>query len=112
VLFRFSGWLHGSFNSPHISVVLPLNQTSREEGCVAKHAATTVALTWPVSAVIVLTAQAGEEGRVEYLSTRAICRGADGKGRGPMSNKLKVKPADLTLLAKAARLLAGEAWES
>ena len=28
----------------------------------------------------------------------AECHGADGKGKGPMSSKLKIKPADLTIL--------------
>jgi hypothetical protein len=45
-------------------------------------------------------AQALETGRAEFLSKCAVCHGVDGKGTGPMSSKLKVKPADLTILAK------------
>ena len=41
-----------------------------------------------------------DTGRIEFLSKCAECHGADGKGAGPMSNKLKVKPANLTILAK------------
>jgi len=44
--------------------------------------------------------QALETGRAEFLSKCAVCHGVDGKGTGPMSSKLKVKPADLTILAK------------
>ena len=39
-------------------------------------------------------------GRVEFLSKCAECHGADGRGEGVISGKLKRKPADLTLLAK------------
>ena len=45
-------------------------------------------------------AQDLEKGRIEFLSKCAECHGADGKGAGRISNKLKIKPADLTLLAK------------
>jgi hypothetical protein len=45
-------------------------------------------------------AQDLDTGRVEYLSKCAVCHGADGRGAGPMSIKLKPKPADLTVLAK------------
>jgi hypothetical protein len=34
-----------------------------------------------------------------YRSYCASCHGADGKGRGPVANVLKVPPADLTTLA-------------
>lgn len=45
-------------------------------------------------------AQDPEKGRIEFLSKCAECHGADGKGAGPTSSKLKTRPADLTLLAK------------
>ena len=45
-------------------------------------------------------AQDLEKGRIEFLSKCAGCHGSDGKGAGPMSSKLKIKPADLTVLAK------------
>jgi mono/diheme cytochrome c family protein len=45
-------------------------------------------------------AQDIEKGRIEFLSNCAGCHGADGKGAGRMSDKLKIKPADLTVLAK------------
>ena len=45
-------------------------------------------------------AQDFETGRIEFMSKCAECHGADGKGAGPMSDKLKSKPADLTILAK------------
>lgn len=45
-------------------------------------------------------AQDLENGRIEFLSKCAGCHGADGKGMGPTSSKLKIKPADLTALAK------------
>jgi mono/diheme cytochrome c family protein len=47
-----------------------------------------------------LQAQDLDNGRTEFLSKCAECHGADGKGAGPMSSKLKRKPADLTALAK------------
>ena len=45
-------------------------------------------------------AQTPEQGRTEFLSKCAECHGADGKGEGPMGRKLKIKPADLTILAR------------
>ena len=45
-------------------------------------------------------AQTRETGRSEFLSSCAECHGADGKGEGPMSRKLKIKPANLTILAR------------
>lgn len=44
--------------------------------------------------------QMRETGRAEFLSRCAECHGVDGKGTGPMSSKLKIKPANLTVLAK------------
>jgi mono/diheme cytochrome c family protein len=45
-------------------------------------------------------AQDHDNGRIEFLSKCVECHGADGKGTGPLSSKLKIKPADLTVLAK------------
>ena len=39
-------------------------------------------------------------GQVEFQSSCASCHGTDGKGKGPVSEQLKVPPSDLTLLAK------------
>jgi mono/diheme cytochrome c family protein len=41
-----------------------------------------------------------DAGKVEYLTSCAPCHGTDGKGKGPLSSKLKAKPADLTTFAK------------
>jgi mono/diheme cytochrome c family protein len=45
-------------------------------------------------------AQDLEKGRIEFLSKCAECHGADGKGAGRTSIMLKIKPADLTVLAR------------
>ena len=45
-------------------------------------------------------AQPSDIGRSEFLSSCASCHGADGKGKGPVSEQLKVPPSDLTMLAK------------
>ena len=45
-------------------------------------------------------AQDLEKGRTEFLSNCAGCHGADAKGTGLMTSKLKRKPADLTVLAR------------
>jgi Cytochrome c len=45
-------------------------------------------------------AQDLEKGRIEFMSKCAGCHGSDGKGSGPLSSKLTIKPADLTALAK------------
>ncbi|SRR5579871_4872113 len=39
-------------------------------------------------------------GKSEFQSSCASCHGADGKGKGPVSEQLKVPPPDLTILAK------------
>jgi mono/diheme cytochrome c family protein len=39
-------------------------------------------------------------GKSEFQSSCASCHGADGKGKGPVSEQLKVPPSDLTSLAK------------
>lgn len=41
-----------------------------------------------------------DAGKAEFLSSCASCHGADGKGKGPVSELLKVSPPDLTILAK------------
>ncbi len=41
-----------------------------------------------------------DAGKAEYLSSCAPCHGTDGKGKGPLSSKLKTKAADLTTVAK------------
>jgi mono/diheme cytochrome c family protein len=48
-------------------------------------------------------AQQPDAGKMEYLSSCGACHGADGKGKGPLSEVLKVTPADLTVLAKKNR---------
>ena len=45
-------------------------------------------------------AQDADQGRSEFLAHCAGCHGADGKGDGPRSATLSIKPADLTTLAK------------
>jgi mono/diheme cytochrome c family protein len=61
---------------------------------------------YSITALIVIAAnvsawaQDSDKGRAEYLSRCAECHGADGEGSGPMSGKLKARPADLTRLAK------------
>jgi mono/diheme cytochrome c family protein len=45
-------------------------------------------------------AQPSDIGKSEFLSSCASCHGADGKGKGPVSEQLKVSPSDLTMLAK------------
>ena len=44
-------------------------------------------------------AQDADKGQAEYMENCAGCHGADAKGAGPLSAKLKTKPADLTMLA-------------
>jgi mono/diheme cytochrome c family protein len=39
-------------------------------------------------------------GKIEYQSGCAACHGADGKGKGPLREQLKVAPTDLTVLSK------------
>lgn len=39
-------------------------------------------------------------GKLEFQSSCASCHGADAKGKGPVSDQLKVPPPDLTILAK------------
>ena len=39
-------------------------------------------------------------GRSEFQSSCASCHGTDAKGKGPVSDQLKIPPPDLTMLAK------------
>src|SRR6185437_3301897 len=39
-------------------------------------------------------------GKSEFQSSCASCHGTDAKGKGPVSDQLKVPPRDLTILAK------------
>ena len=54
--------------------------------------------------IIALNASARSQdldfGKTEFLSKCAECHGADGKGNGPHSAKMKPKPTDLTIIAK------------
>jgi mono/diheme cytochrome c family protein len=45
-------------------------------------------------------AQDIDASKIEYQSSCAACHGIDGKGNGPVSEELKTRPTDLTLLAK------------
>ena len=45
-------------------------------------------------------AQGFDAGAHEYLAQCAACHGADGRGRGPRSAALRIRPADLTRLAR------------
>ncbi|NEU96158.1 cytochrome c [Bradyrhizobium sp. UFLA 03-164] len=45
-------------------------------------------------------AEDADVGKAEFQASCASCHGADGKGKGPVSEQLKVPPADLTALAK------------
>jgi mono/diheme cytochrome c family protein len=39
-------------------------------------------------------------GKSEFQSSCASCHGADAKGKGPVSDQLKIAPSDLTMLAR------------
>lgn len=59
----------------------------------------------PIAAILFaanasVQAQDLDNGRTEFMSKCAECHGADGKGAGPATSKLKRKPADLTALAR------------
>jgi mono/diheme cytochrome c family protein len=55
-----------------------------------------------LTAVLAAAAQAEDfdAGKAEFQSSCASCHGTEGKGKGPVSEQLKVPPADLTVLAK------------
>jgi len=48
----------------------------------------------------VASAQDIDIGKSEFQSSCASCHGVDGKGKGPVSDQLKVAPTDLTIIAK------------
>jgi mono/diheme cytochrome c family protein len=45
-------------------------------------------------------AQEVDIGKSEFQSSCASCHGADAKGKGPVSDQLKIAPPDLTMLAR------------
>ncbi|WP_050626144.1 c-type cytochrome [Bradyrhizobium viridifuturi] len=45
-------------------------------------------------------AEGADVGKAEFRASCATCHGMDGKGKGPVSELLKVPPSDLTALAK------------
>jgi mono/diheme cytochrome c family protein len=53
-----------------------------------------------VSFSAVALAQDIDAGKSEFRSSCATCHGTDGNGKGPLSEQLRVAPADLTVLAK------------
>src|ERR1035438_5558228 len=53
-----------------------------------------------VSFSAVALAQDLDAGELALQSSCATCHGIDGKGKGPLSEQLRVAPADLTVLAK------------
>lgn len=53
-----------------------------------------------VSCSAVALAQDLDAGKLEFQSSCSTCHGIDGKGKGPLSEELRVAPADLTVLAK------------
>jgi mono/diheme cytochrome c family protein len=65
-----------------------------------KVAVTCVAIGLVAIAADLGRAQDFDTGESEFLSACAACHGVDGKGGGPAGAKLKVKPANLTTLAK------------
>ena len=56
---------------------------------------------------------AGQSGAEMYREHCASCHGKDGKGDGPASDALKVRPPDLTILAKrkGGKFPAGDVYQ-
>jgi mono/diheme cytochrome c family protein len=52
------------------------------------------------SLTTVAFAQGKDVGRTEYISSCGSCHGNSGKGDGPVADALRMRPPDLTLLAK------------
>jgi mono/diheme cytochrome c family protein len=48
----------------------------------------------------VVQAESVDVGKAEFQSSCASCHGMDGKGKGPVSEQLRVPPPDLTVLAR------------
>jgi mono/diheme cytochrome c family protein len=81
--------------------------SDKADPCDAEFAMQKAAAKWLMVAgvMIGLTAPGWAEevdaaGKAEYLTSCAPCHGTDGKGTGPLSSRLKTKPADLTPFAK------------
>lgn len=55
-----------------------------------------------LTAGVAATAQAEDLdiGKSEFQSSCASCHGADARGKGPVSDQLKIPPPDLTMLAR------------
>src|SRR6201993_5576172 len=66
----------------------------------------TICLKWLMIASLTAVFAAADKaedfdaGKAEFQSSCATCHGTDGKGKGPVSEQLKVPPPDLTILAK------------
>ena len=50
---------------------------------------------------VVAQAEEFDIGKSEFQSSCASCHGTDAKGKGPVSDQLKISPPDLTMLAKS-----------
>lgn len=65
-----------------------------------------IALTWGIAAMLMLVplaesfAAERDSGKQMYLKYCGSCHGREGKGNGTVSRTMKVKVADLTVLAK------------
>ena len=76
------------------------------ENCGREHDVITSSLKWLMIAGLTAgfagAAQAEDFdiGRSEFQSSCASCHGTDAKGKGPVSDQLKIPPPDLTMLAK------------
>jgi mono/diheme cytochrome c family protein len=90
--------------APIVSIVgqlLPARSFTKRERLMAN-----VAIKWLIVANAIVGssaygwAQDVDVGRTEYQSSCAACHGMDAKGNGPLSENLKTKPTDLTVLAK------------
>ena len=56
--------------------------------------------TLAVGLAAVAQAEDFDVGKSEFQSSCASCHGTDAKGKGPVSDQLKIPPPDLTMLAK------------
>ena len=63
--------------------------------------ALTIAILWTChSTALAQDSTIVSAGAVEFFNSCSACHGTDARGSGPIANSLKVKPADLTQLAK------------